>query len=163
MISRAATLALLGTAVVAAGCGGSGKAGGGSGKAGATDAGFRAAYLRQLGPLRSTGGELTTALQAASHESDAQVQHTFARLARQARPVVAGLAALRPPARFRADITAMHDWLARAASDLRAIAVAAGAHHAGAAQQATRKLVSDSVHVKDADRRLSAALGLVVD
>ena len=157
MKARRMLLTLLGVSVAIAGCGG------GSAKPAASNAGFRQAYLKQLGQLRSTGGELTTALQTAPRQTDAQVQRTFVRLARQARPVVSGLAALHPPARYRADITAMRDWLTRADADLYAVARAAGAHHARAARLATRKLIADSAHVKAADRRLSAALGLVID
>lgn len=150
------TLPVVIVAALMAGCGSSGSA---SKSRSAADS-FKQDFIRQVGPLRAVGGELTTALQSAPAQSDAQVHSTFAQLARSTGPVVQGLAGLRPPAGYRADVTTMHDALARAQTDLAAIARAAGHHRAAAAKAAFQRLVADSKVVKAADDRVSQALGV---
>ncbi len=155
MTLRASAIALtvLAALLLAAGCGSSSSSGG------ASDA-FKAAFFKQLGPLHAVGGQLTVARQAAARESDATVRQTFGQLAQSTAPIVQGLAALKAPARYQADVRAMHDALARARQDLLDVAHAAGAHRPQAVRRAFARLTSDSVVVKTADERLSAALGI---
>jgi hypothetical protein len=154
MAIRPAVPVLLAVAVLAAGCGSS------SHKAATADAAFKRGFQQQLVVLHTIGTQVSTAVQSASHQTDAQLKASFKGIAANTRPLIAGLARLSPPAKYRADMDAMRSALSRAYADLRAIAVAAGRHRAKAAKQATNALLSDSVAIKAADTRLSKALGL---
>jgi membrane protein required for beta-lactamase induction len=68
--------------------------------------------------------------------------------------------ALKPPAKYQAEVSQLAGGFDSVAADMTAVSTAAKNNDAKAAQTAAKKLVTDSATVHNADLKLTQALGL---
>jgi hypothetical protein len=153
-IARSLVLVLVAVFLVA-GCGGDDKGSNTKDK-------FTAAYKPLNDQLVALGGDVGTAVQSAKGKSDATLATQFALLEKRLNDLKSRLDALEPPDEFKADAQKLSAAMAVAAADLKAISDAAGAHDPTAARDSARRLVVDSVPLRDARRALARKTGAKV-
>jgi hypothetical protein len=156
VINRRVLCAVAMTAsVTAAGCGGS------SGKAStASHVDFKTGFVASQQDFRTLGTEIAKDITGAGTKSDAQLGKEFSALSTRAGQQATQLAALRPTAKYKSQMTTLVGGFHSLRGDLSKISTAATDHDAPAAQTATRSMLADAAKIKTADTVLSKALGL---
>lgn len=144
-------VALLATALVAAGCGDSGPS--------ATET-YKAAFTPLNAEIISTGNDVGQAVQTANTKTDSQIAVDFTRLSDSAAALAGQLVKLEPPKDLEADNTALIKGLRLMSGKLNRIADAAVQGDAAAAKTATTEMVQASIGIRDPRRRIAEALKL---
>jgi hypothetical protein len=147
MLISAATVA----ALALAGCGGS---------SGPSPSTFKSGYSADKSQFRKLGSDLGSAITGAAKKTDDQLATELGALGTRAKQQAAQLSKLKPPSKFKTELSSLVSGLNAVAADLTNISTAAAKHDATTAESATKTLVGDAAKVKTADTSLTKALGL---
>ena len=121
---------------------------------------FKGHFKSDKASFRQLGLDLQKAITGAQAKTDAQLASEIGALAGRASAQASRLAALRPPDKFKASLTALVTGFKAVSGDLRSIAAAAVKHDAATAKTATKTLLADATQVKTADDTITKGLGL---
>ncbi len=146
-------LAVVLAALALAGCGG-------SGSSEPSLSSFKSGFVAEKGSFRQLGLDLQKAITGARAKTDAQLATEIDSLAARSSSQATRLSMLKPPAKFKADLTTLTAGFRSVSTDLRSIAAAAVKHDAATARTATETLLTDAAKVKTADTAITRGLGL---
>ncbi|MFL5831123.1 MAG: hypothetical protein ACJ76X_14510 [Solirubrobacteraceae bacterium] len=139
-------------ALAIAGCGGSSSS--------SSTTSFKQDYQPVVNGFKQTSGGIGTAIQAAVHQSDAQVGTAFQSLAGQWQTQLAKLKTLKPPSSVSSTFATLSSAATRVEADLNAVVTSAQAHSKTAAEQAGSALVKDILAAKAAATTIDQKLGI---
>ncbi len=121
---------------------------------------FKAGFAKDKASFTKLGNDLGVAIQKAAQTSASQLQKEFSALSARTRHEGEKLAKLDPPAKYKAQLDKLVSDFGPVATDMDAIAKAAGTNDATAARKAAASLVRHSAALKTEDVSLTRALGL---
>lgn len=119
---------------------------------------FKTGFQADRAQFRQLGLALESAISGARTKTDAELAGELRPLATRAREQATQLAALKPPASYKANVAKLIAGFDAISRDLKQIANAASANDAQAASSATRALVADATSVKAADLAITNEL-----
>jgi len=143
-------------AVVLVGCGGSSS----NSRNSSSPSAFTSAFRAQSQSFTALGNDLQTAIATASTTSSSKIASEFRSLASRTTQAAAALRALKPPAKYQADVLQLAAGFDTVAADMTAVSAASKKHDRTAARTVAAKLVTDSDTIRAADLKLTHELGL---
>jgi hypothetical protein len=153
MSGRSRVVAATGLCALAiAGCGGSSSS--------SSTASFKQDYQPVVNGFKQTSAGIGAAIQAAVHQTDAQVGTAFQSLAGQWQTQLSKLKTLKPPSEVSTPYATLSAAAARVEADLNAVVTSAQAHSKTAAEQAGASLVKDILAAKSAATTIDQKLGI---
>ena len=152
-MKRGIAAAVAACVLVVAGCGG-------SSSSQPSLSAFKTGFVAEKTAFRKLGLDLQQEITGAKSKTDAQLATEIGALATRASQQADGLAKLKPPAKFKTQLSNLVASFRSVSTDLRAIAAAAVKHDAATARAATTTLLADAAKVKSADDAITKGLGL---
>ena len=121
---------------------------------------YKKDFQNQKAQFTQLGRDLANTIQTANGKSNSQIASEFAGLATRANTTASNLRKLKPPSNYKSQNEQLASDFNTVAADLSSISTAASSNNGQSARAGTQKLLQDAATLRQADRSLTASLGL---